>query len=266
MAPSARTRSRLKPCSLWTLSTRSLRSWRPCSSSAAELATRFKRASRGRRSACSCKSRCRIRPCAGRAALAGAAGNIRPWLCRSGRMLCSIRALKTSNTITLWTRSEGFGGNLRVSTPVFPESAGGSCSCRPILPRLFQQPTALFLGVDLCRVPSDGAGTRAELRRESTSSRRTSGEAIGNTISPSRSASTKTVSAPAAAATVADVCVGLTALLVASTIPEFLEITWANSASTTITATAKTAGKPFTQTSAGSHGKTGSRDALATLA
>lgn len=63
----------------------------------------------------------------------------------------------------------------------------------------------------------------------------------------------KTISFTATAATVANVTAGLTALLQAATDGEFAELTWAD-ITTAITATAKTAGKPFTQTSSASGG------------
>lgn len=74
---------------------------------------------------------------------------------------------------------------------------------------------------------------------------------IGNTFTVTING--KDITYTAAAATVADVTAGLTALLNASTVPEFEEITWAD-ATTHITGTADTAGKPFTQTSSASGG------------
>lgn len=50
----------------------------------------------------------------------------------------------------------------------------------------------------------------------------------------------------------ATIATALLALLQASTVPEFLEVTWAAGASAVVTGTATTAGKPFTQTSAAS--------------
>lgn len=58
----------------------------------------------------------------------------------------------------------------------------------------------------------------------------------------------KVVSYTAAAGTVADVCVGLQALLAASAIAEFQEVTWTTDGVTNITGTASTAGVPFTAT------------------
>jgi hypothetical protein len=58
----------------------------------------------------------------------------------------------------------------------------------------------------------------------------------------------KTVSFTATAGTVANVTTGLLAALVASTIVEFTEITWASSGAGTITGTSITAGVPFTLT------------------
>lgn len=57
----------------------------------------------------------------------------------------------------------------------------------------------------------------------------------------------KTVSVSAGGTTATAVCTALYAALSASTIPEFTEITWTNN-TTTITGTAKTAGKPHTMT------------------
>lgn len=56
----------------------------------------------------------------------------------------------------------------------------------------------------------------------------------------------KTVSTPGTGGTVSTTAVALVALLEASTIPEFAEITWTNPSVGEITATADTAGKPFT--------------------
>jgi len=63
----------------------------------------------------------------------------------------------------------------------------------------------------------------------------------------------KSVSYTAVAATVADVTAGLVAALNLSTIQEFAEITWAD-ATTKLTATADTAGKPFTLTTSTTNG------------
>lgn len=74
---------------------------------------------------------------------------------------------------------------------------------------------------------------------------------IGNTFSVTING--KSITFTATAATVANVTAGLVALLNASVIPEFAEITWTDS-TTKITATADTAGKPFTQTSSSADG------------
>lgn len=74
---------------------------------------------------------------------------------------------------------------------------------------------------------------------------------IGNTFSVTING--KSITYTATAATVANVTAGLVALLSVSTIPEFQEITWTDS-TTKITATAVTAGKPFTQTSTSATG------------
>jgi hypothetical protein len=58
----------------------------------------------------------------------------------------------------------------------------------------------------------------------------------------------KTVTFTATANTIANVVAGLLAALQASTIVEFLEITWASPGAGTITGTGKVAGKPFTVT------------------
>ena len=75
--------------------------------------------------------------------------------------------------------------------------------------------------------------------------------AIGNTFTVTING--KSITFTATVGTVANVTAGLSALLAASTIPEFAEITWAD-ATTAITATAKTAGYPFTNTSSASGG------------
>jgi len=74
---------------------------------------------------------------------------------------------------------------------------------------------------------------------------------IGNTFSVVING--KTVTFTATATTVANVTAGLKALLSAATEPEFTEITWAD-ATTHITGTAGTPGKPFTQTSSAAGG------------
>lgn len=74
---------------------------------------------------------------------------------------------------------------------------------------------------------------------------------IGNTFTITVNG--KSITYTAAAATVADVTAGLVALLSASTIPEFMEITWTDN-TTDILATAATAGVPFTQTSSAAGG------------
>lgn len=63
----------------------------------------------------------------------------------------------------------------------------------------------------------------------------------------------QSISYTAAAATVADVTAGLVALLNASTIPEFAEVTWSDE-TTHIQGVADTAGKPFTATSSATDG------------
>lgn len=75
---------------------------------------------------------------------------------------------------------------------------------------------------------------------------------IGNTFTVS--INSKTVTYTAAAATVADVVNGMLALLQASTIAEFKEITWTANGTSNIVGTAATAGIPFTQTSSASGG------------
>lgn len=74
---------------------------------------------------------------------------------------------------------------------------------------------------------------------------------IGNTFTVTINA--KAITFTATAGTVANVTAGLTALLRASEWGEFTEITWTDS-TTHITATANTAGKPFTQTSSATGG------------
>lgn len=63
----------------------------------------------------------------------------------------------------------------------------------------------------------------------------------------------QSISFTATAGTVANVTAGLVALLNASTIPEFAEVTWAD-ITTALTGTADTAGKPFVQTSSETDG------------
>lgn len=75
--------------------------------------------------------------------------------------------------------------------------------------------------------------------------------AIGNTFSTTING--KSITFTATAATVANVTAGAVALLNASEIPEFAEITWADG-TTAITGTADTASKPFTQTSSATGG------------
>lgn len=70
----------------------------------------------------------------------------------------------------------------------------------------------------------------------------------------------KSVSYSAVGTTVASVCTGMTAVLNASTIQEFEEITWADG-TTTITGTADTAGKPFTATATTTESNGGAADA-----
>lgn len=74
---------------------------------------------------------------------------------------------------------------------------------------------------------------------------------VGNTFTVT--INSKSYTFTATAGTVANVTAGLAALLQASVEGEFTEITWAD-ATTAITATAKTKGKPFTQTSSASGG------------
>lgn len=74
---------------------------------------------------------------------------------------------------------------------------------------------------------------------------------IGNTFTVTENG--KNITYTAAAATVADVTAGLVALLAASTEGEFTEKTWTDN-TTNITGTAKTPGRPFTQTSSASGG------------
>jgi trimeric autotransporter adhesin len=83
-----------------------------------------------------------------------------------------------------------------------------------------------------------------------------------NTITPANVLTTntfsvtineKTITFTSSSNTVAHVTAGLTALLQASTIPEFTEINWTDS-TTHITATGATEGIPFTQTSSASGG------------
>lgn len=74
---------------------------------------------------------------------------------------------------------------------------------------------------------------------------------IGNTFTVT--INSKAITFTATAATVANVTAGLVALLQASTIPEFQEVTWAD-ATTAITGTSSVAGRPFTQTSSASGG------------
>lgn len=75
---------------------------------------------------------------------------------------------------------------------------------------------------------------------------------IGNTFTVTING--KSVTYTAAAATVADVVNGLLALLNASQIAEFLEVTWTANGTSNLVATAATAGIPFTQTSSASGG------------
>lgn len=70
----------------------------------------------------------------------------------------------------------------------------------------------------------------------------------------------KSISYSATGTTVASVCTGLHALLAASTIPEFVEITWTDS-TTHITATSATAGVPFTITVSTTESNGGAADA-----
>lgn len=73
----------------------------------------------------------------------------------------------------------------------------------------------------------------------------------------------KTLTYTATGTTVAEVTAGLVALLTVSTEPEFAEITWAD-ISTAVTATARTPGKPFTQTSSATGGTASLTTATAT--
>lgn len=75
---------------------------------------------------------------------------------------------------------------------------------------------------------------------------------VGNTFTVTING--KSVTYTAAAATVADVVSGLLALLQASTIAEFTEVTWTANGTANIVGTAATAGVPFTQTSSASGG------------
>jgi hypothetical protein len=75
---------------------------------------------------------------------------------------------------------------------------------------------------------------------------------IGNTFNVT--INSKTVSFVATAATVANVVAGLLAALQASTIPEFMEITWTANGTSNIVATGPASGAPFTQTSSASGG------------
>lgn len=75
---------------------------------------------------------------------------------------------------------------------------------------------------------------------------------VGNTFTVTING--KSVTYTAAAATTADVVNGLLALLQASTIAEFKEITWTANGTSNIVATAATAGVPFTQTSSAAGG------------
>jgi hypothetical protein len=84
---------------------------------------------------------------------------------------------------------------------------------------------------------------------------------IGNTFTVTING--KAITFTATAATVANVTAGLVALLQARTEGEFTEITWAD-ATTHITATAVTAGKPFTQTSSAAGGTATNVTATAT--
>lgn len=74
---------------------------------------------------------------------------------------------------------------------------------------------------------------------------------IGNTFTVTING--KDITFTATAATVANVTAALVALLNASLVPEFAEITWTDS-TTHVTATADTLGKPFTQTSSATGG------------
>ena len=85
--------------------------------------------------------------------------------------------------------------------------------------------------------------------------------AIGNTFTVTING--KSITFTATATTVANVTAGLAALLAASTIPEFAEITWAD-ITTAVTATCKTPGKMFTQTSSATGGTASLTTATAT--
>src|SRR5690242_20859660 len=74
---------------------------------------------------------------------------------------------------------------------------------------------------------------------------------IGNVFSVTING--KPIAYTAQAATVADVCNGLLALLTASSLSEFGEVNWTADA-TKITVTARAPGVPFTQTSSASGG------------
>jgi hypothetical protein len=74
---------------------------------------------------------------------------------------------------------------------------------------------------------------------------------IGNTFTLTING--RAITYTAAAATVADVTAGIVALVAASLIPEFSEVTAADN-TTNVTLTANTPGKPFTQTSSASGG------------
>lgn len=74
---------------------------------------------------------------------------------------------------------------------------------------------------------------------------------IGNTFSVTING--KTITFTATVATVANVTAGLYALLYASTIPEFVEVIWTDQ-TTHVKGVARTAGKPFTQTSSATGG------------
>lgn len=87
------------------------------------------------------------------------------------------------------------------------------------------------------------------------------GVSVGNTFTVT--INSKSISYTAAAATAADVCNGLQALLAASTIPEFTEITWTTDG-TKITGTSAAAGVPFTQTSSATGGTASLTTATAT--
>ncbi len=74
----------------------------------------------------------------------------------------------------------------------------------------------------------------------------------------------KTVDYTATDTTVADVTAGIVALLNASTIPEFAEVTWADE-TTHVTGTANTAGKPFVNTSSSATGTGSAGHSFVTL-